>query len=53
MNELFSSFKYENNKRYSVLQIWNKESENEYLKIILTDYLNFWIGKCKKFSAYK
>ncbi|RNA16988.1 DNA repair XRCC4 [Brachionus plicatilis] len=43
--ELFTSFKYENNKRYSLLQIWNEENEDEFLKLILTDYLNYWIGK--------
>lgn len=53
LNELFTSFKYEKNKRFSVLQIWNRENENEYLKIILTDYLNYWIGKCKNFLVFQ
>lgn len=46
-NELFSSFKYEKNKRYSLLQIWNEENQDEFLKLTLTDYVNYWIGNCR------
>nr|QNH68118.1 X-ray repair cross complementing 4 isoform x1 [Brachionus koreanus] len=54
-SELLSSFKHEKNKRFSLLQIWNDDDQDEFLKLILTDYLNYWTGKysleeIKKFS---
>ncbi|CAF0716590.1 unnamed protein product [Brachionus calyciflorus] len=47
-NELFSSFTYEQKTRFCLLQIWNEDNSNEFLSLILTDYLNYWTGSFTK-----
>lgn len=50
LEENFSSFKTEqdsSNKRYFLFQTWSTDSDQNYLRLTLSDCSNYWIGHCK------